>query len=221
MFGCSTKWADKRQTAASAVKKWDSEPVTLETIDLDGIKKLAKNEAEIESTGDAAKPDQSKLVQPSAIKSSKTGPGQASDEKTASPGKLTLVNLWATWCGPCVQELPELVTINRMYRQRAFHFVTISLDEPDAKDAGAESAGGRARIWERITIFSGTDKDKLAEALDRRVAWTVAIHTADCAGGRSGLSPCRPDRTIGIETGDCRLFRVGRMRGELNELRAA
>jgi peroxiredoxin/thiol-disulfide isomerase/thioredoxin len=165
VFGCSTKWADKRQTAASAVKKWDSELVTLETIDLDGIKKLAKNEAETKSTGAAAKPDQSKLVQPSAIKSSKTGPGQASDEKTASTGKLTLVNLWATWCGPCVQELPELVTINRMYRQRAFHFVTISLDEPDAKDAALkvlEDAHASGKNY----LFSGTDKDKLAEALD-------------------------------------------------------
>ena len=43
--------------------------------------------------------------------------------------KLLLVNLWATWCGPCVAELPELVTMNRMYRGRNFQFVTISLDE--------------------------------------------------------------------------------------------
>src|SRR5262249_25447651 len=45
VFGCSTKWADKRSTATSAIKKWDAEPVTLETIDAEGIKKLAQNEA--------------------------------------------------------------------------------------------------------------------------------------------------------------------------------
>ena len=44
--------------------------------------------------------------------------------------KLLLVNLWATWCGPCVEELPELVTINRMYRGRKFEMVTISMDDP-------------------------------------------------------------------------------------------
>ena len=41
-------------------------------------------------------------------------------------GKLRLVNVWATWCGPCVIEMPELVNINRMYRGRAFEMVTIS-----------------------------------------------------------------------------------------------
>ena len=44
--------------------------------------------------------------------------------------KLLMINLWATWCGPCVTELPELVEMNRMYRKRDFQFVTISLDEP-------------------------------------------------------------------------------------------
>jgi thiol-disulfide isomerase/thioredoxin len=47
--------------------------------------------------------------------------------------KLLVVNLWATWCGPCLAELPEFVTMNRMYRGRKFQLVTISLDEPDQK----------------------------------------------------------------------------------------
>ena len=43
VFGCSTKWADKQSTAVDSLKKWDAEPVTLETIDLAGVEKLAKN----------------------------------------------------------------------------------------------------------------------------------------------------------------------------------
>ena len=46
---------------------------------------------------------------------------------------LRLVNVWATWCGPCVIEFPELVAINRMYRNREFEMVTISADFPDNK----------------------------------------------------------------------------------------
>jgi len=45
--------------------------------------------------------------------------------------KLRLINIWATWCGPCVTEFPQLIEINRMYRHRDFEMVTISLDDPD------------------------------------------------------------------------------------------
>ena len=59
--------------------------------------------------------------------------------------KLLMVNLWATWCGPCVSELPEIVTMNRMYRKRNFQLVTISLDEPDKKDDPQGAQGGPPR----------------------------------------------------------------------------
>ena len=47
---------------------------------------------------------------------------------------LRLVNVWATWCGGCVAEFPELIEINRMYRNRDFELVTLSADEPDKMD---------------------------------------------------------------------------------------
>ncbi len=37
-------------------------------------------------------------------------------------GKLLLVNFYATWCGPCVTEFPDLMATNRMYRSRPFSF---------------------------------------------------------------------------------------------------
>ena len=48
-------------------------------------------------------------------------------------GKLLLVNFWATWCGPCVTEFPELQTTYRMYRKRGFDFVSVSSDDPADK----------------------------------------------------------------------------------------
>ncbi|MFL5787194.1 MAG: redoxin domain-containing protein [Flavisolibacter sp.] len=46
---------------------------------------------------------------------------------------LLLINLWATWCGPCANEFPEFITMNRMYRRRDFELITISLDDPAKK----------------------------------------------------------------------------------------
>jgi thiol-disulfide isomerase/thioredoxin len=50
-----------------------------------------------------------------------------------SSDKLRLVNFWATWCGPCVTEFPDLVEIDRMYRGRPFEFITVSADKPEKK----------------------------------------------------------------------------------------
>lgn len=45
-------------------------------------------------------------------------------------GKLRLVNVWATWCGPCIIEFPEFVDMQRMYGNRNFEVVSISMDPP-------------------------------------------------------------------------------------------
>jgi peroxiredoxin len=79
--------------------------------------------------------------------------------------KLRLINVWATWCGPCLTELPDLVTMNRMYRNGNFEVVTISADDPD-KQAKVLSALQERKVACRNYLFNSTDKDALASALD-------------------------------------------------------
>lgn len=80
--------------------------------------------------------------------------------------KLRLINVWATWCGPCVHELPELVDMNRMYRKREFEMITISVDAPDKKDRALPELN-KLHVAATNYIFSEDDQDKLAEALDK------------------------------------------------------
>ena len=49
-------------------------------------------------------------------------------------GKYTLINFWATWCGACVDELPELEETFRMYSVRDIDYVTVSTNQPDELD---------------------------------------------------------------------------------------
>ena len=50
-------------------------------------------------------------------------------------GKVLVVNLWATWCGPCRQEIPELVKLYQEYRAQGLEVVGLSTENPDASAA--------------------------------------------------------------------------------------
>lgn len=43
-------------------------------------------------------------------------------------GKVVLLNFWATWCGPCRQELPELARLQEKFRQRGLMVVAVTVD---------------------------------------------------------------------------------------------
>ena len=79
--------------------------------------------------------------------------------------KLRLVNVWATWCAPCLEELPEFVTINRMYRKRKFEMVTISADDVDKIDF-AKRVLEKTNVSCRNVLFNSGNRDELLETLD-------------------------------------------------------
>jgi thiol-disulfide isomerase/thioredoxin len=49
-------------------------------------------------------------------------------------GKVLLVNLWATWCGPCRMETPELVKLHKEFQDRGVEMVALSTEDPDASE---------------------------------------------------------------------------------------
>lgn len=125
VFGCSTKWADKRETARKSIEKWDAEPVELKQVDESALRKLVTNKTE----------------------------------------NFRLINLWSITCVPCITELPEFVTINRMYRRRHFEMYTITTDSPDHKDAALKVLR-KNHVSCTNYIFNSDDRDLLAEAVD-------------------------------------------------------
>jgi peroxiredoxin len=127
VFGCSTKWADKRADAKKSQERSDAEEVKIDTIDDAAVAKLVKNDT----------------------------------------SGLLLINVWATWCGPCVAELPEFVTMNRMYRRRPFKLVTISMDEPDKRDTALKVLQEH-HVSATNYLLKTDNRDKFAEVIDKR-----------------------------------------------------
>ena len=96
--------------------------------------------------------------------------------------KVRMINVWATWCGPCVAEFPDLIELNRRFEYRNFELITISIDSLKRKDKAlkflqSENAGMTRRIQKGLKkegrtannyIFNGKNSEDLIEALDAK-----------------------------------------------------
>jgi len=80
-------------------------------------------------------------------------------------GKLRLINVWATWCGPCITEFPDLMTIHRMYRNREFEVVTVAANYPDEEKQVMRFLKKQSASNPNY-LFGDRDKYALIEAFD-------------------------------------------------------
>ena len=86
--------------------------------------------------------------------------------------KLRLINIWATWCGPCVTEFDDFITINRMYRSRDFEFISLSADDPGTKDKVYKFLQ-KHQASNTNYLFNTDNKYALIEAVDPK--WQGAL----------------------------------------------
>jgi peroxiredoxin len=115
--------------------------------------------------------------------------------------KLLVINAWATWCAPCVAELPAFVEMNRMYRKRDFEFITITMDEEDRKDRALAQLK-ELHASNKNYILKVDDRDAAMTSLDEK--WEGPLpHTVIIApGGKvlyrntGGIDPLEVKRVI-------------------------
>jgi peroxiredoxin len=80
-------------------------------------------------------------------------------------GKLCLMNVWATGSKPSMQEFPYFVTINRMYRDRDFEFISICIDEPGNQEKALKFLQSQQASNSNY-LFNMNDKNKLIKEVD-------------------------------------------------------
>ena len=68
-------------------------------------------------------------------------------------GKVVMINFWATWCGPCRQEMPHLDRLYDKYKSSGFVLMGINVDD-DTRNAAAVAA----KLGVRFPVLLDTDK---------------------------------------------------------------
>ena len=92
--------------------------------------------------------------------------------KNEAATKLRLINVWATWCGPCMLEYPNFLVLQRMYGARDFEFVSVSADKPDQEAKVLKAMQDKHSAVPNY-LFAEEDKYALIEAIDP--AWNGAL----------------------------------------------
>lgn len=74
-------------------------------------------------------------------------------------GKYVLVDFWASWCGPCRQENPNVVNAYNQYKDKNFTVLGVSLDRPGAKDAWLNAIHKDNLTWTQVSDLKFWDNE--------------------------------------------------------------
>lgn len=88
--------------------------------------------------------------------------------KEANNGNVILFNFWATWCKPCVQEFPDLIKINKDFKNKNFKLIFVTLDFGDEEFKQTKDFLKKNNV-DFVTYYNNFNKDdELIEYMDKK-----------------------------------------------------
>ena len=93
------------------------------------------------------------------------------EEKVEKGSGLTVVDFWATWCGPCVAEMPNVKNVYSKFHPQGFEIVGISLDQ--SRDRLDQYVKSNQIAWPQY--FDGKWWNNVLPALENEVAVPLKV----------------------------------------------
>ena len=92
---------------------------------------------------------------------------------TKNDDKIYVVNFWATWCGPCVKELPYFERINQEYAGKKVEVLLESLDFPKQVEKRLIPFINKMKLHSKVILLDDVDEDFWIKAIDSN--WSGAL----------------------------------------------
>jgi thiol-disulfide isomerase/thioredoxin len=88
-------------------------------------------------------------------------------------GKTYIINFWATWCAPCVKELPYFEKINQEYSDKNVEVLLVSLDFPKQVDKKLIPFINKRKLKSEVVLLDDINENVWIKAIDE--SWSGAI----------------------------------------------
>jgi len=88
-------------------------------------------------------------------------------------GKTYVVNFWATWCAPCVKELPAFEKINKVYSNKNVEVLLVSLDFPKQVKKRLIPFINQKKVRSKVVLLNDVNEDFWIKAIDS--SWSGAL----------------------------------------------
>jgi thiol-disulfide isomerase/thioredoxin len=88
-------------------------------------------------------------------------------------GKILLLNFWATWCQPCVEEFPDLIRLSKSYSKNELEVVGVSVDYPDETETKVAPFLKKHRVPFVIYVAKFDKQEDFINSVD--TSWSGAV----------------------------------------------
>jgi len=86
---------------------------------------------------------------------------------------IKVINFWATWCKPCVKELPQFEALNEKYKSEGLKLILVSLDFAEEADTRVKQFVDKKNLKSSLYLLDETDYNSFIDKIDPR--WSGAI----------------------------------------------